>query len=256
MYFVSQPVPFCETGSLIRAMRSKLYAEIKLCRCLLREYSGSPDKPSRVTLSELPVNEMVEALCTKNNIQLEKAVYATVDIAVEKEMTQLGFIQFLDAVISDQRLISHSTANLKIDLSEALSNAATPEGLKADILQVLCQFSMGESKSDKKMMVSQIKQYLTENYTKSISNEMLSVLFGFVPSYISKIFRQHTGVSPSEYITELRIERAKTLLETRRDLLIRDVSLLVGYNDPYYFSKAFKKITGHWPTQYQESFFE
>jgi YesN/AraC family two-component response regulator len=148
--------------------------------------------------------------------------------------------------------ISQSTAGLKLDLSEAVSNAVTPEGLRADLVQILGQFGMGESKTDKKMMISQIKKYLTENYTKSISNEMLSALFGFVPSYISKIFRQQMGVSPAEYLARLRIEKAKTLLDTRQDLLIREVALLVGYNDPYYFLRAFKKITGLWPSQYQE----
>jgi len=249
LYMASDPVPLWETGTLIPALRSKLYVNIKLCRSTL--FTSTTPRET-INLSELPINEVIEALCVSDNELLNYALDKTIDKAVRTGMSQQEFVRFLDIVISDQRLITRTTADLKLELDEAISNAVTPELLKADLFQILNQFNLDEGKTDKKIIISQIKQYLNDNYNKSISNEMLSALFGFVPSYISKIFRNQTGVSPSEYLTNLRIEKAKNLLDTRKDLLIREVSLLVGYNDPYYFSKAFRKITGLWPTQYQE----
>ena len=249
LYASSQPVALWETGTLIPALRSKLYVNIKLCRSTL---FSDEDIRETVNLSDLPINEVIEALCISNDESLSYALNKTIDEAVRKGMSQQEFVRFLDIVISDQRLISRTTADFKLELNEAISNAVTPKLLKDDLFQILSQFNLVEAKTDKKMIITQIKQYLNDNYNKSISNEMLSALFGFVPSYISKIFRNQTGVSPSEYLTNLRIDKAKNLLDTRKDLLIKEVSLLVGYNDPYYFSKAFKKITGLWPSQYQE----
>jgi len=48
------------------------------------------------------------------------------------------------------------------------------------------------------------------------------------------------------------MEKAKELLKANPKLLIRDAAALVGYKDPYYFAKVFKKATGVWPTEYQE----
>ena len=261
LYAATDPVAFCETGTLIRAMRSKLYLDIKLCRSMmLTDPCAGPDSGKAcpgtggtegADSSGLPVNRVVEALCLGGSGEIEEAVGEAVEMAAANEMTQMGFVQFLDAVISDQRLAAHSASGLKPDLYDVVSNAASLDSLKAGLVQVFGLAGTDENKADKKTMVSQIERYLKDNYTKSVSNEMLSALFGFVPSYISKIFRAQTGLSPAEYLARLRIEKAKELLDTRPELLIREVSILAGYNDPYYFSKAFKKVTGLWPTQYQ-----
>ena len=299
LYAATEPVAFCETGTLIRAMRSKLYLDIKLCGSMMftdpcadpESGKASPGIGSAgaavsssiggtgfsaaggtgfsaaggtgftgggagftgggVGFSGLPVNKVVEALCLGGSGQLEEAIGGAVDMAAANEMTQMAFVQFIDAVISDQRLVSHQASGLKPDLYDVVSNAASIEGLKTGLAQVFGLAGMDESKTDKKTLVLRIERYLKDNYTKGVSNEMLSALFGFVPSYISKIFRAQTGLSPAEYLTQLRIEKAKELLDSRQGLLIREVSILAGYNDPYYFSKAFKKVTGLWPTQYQ-----
>jgi len=60
-------------------------------------------------------------------------------------------------------------------------------------------------------------------------------------SYLSKIFHQVFGISPSEYITKIRMERAYNLI-TDTDLPIKTIAHSVGYKDPYYFSRVFKKI--------------
>jgi len=101
--------------------------------------------------------------------------------------------------------------------------------------------------------VDLVRQYLAEHYPEDISSETLSARFGFVPSYLSKVFRRQTGISPTEYLTGLRMAKAKELLASKPGLLIRDAAMLVGYKDPYYFSKLFKKATGLWPSEYQDA---
>lgn len=96
-----------------------------------------------------------------------------------------------------------------------------------------------------------IELYLKNNYSETITNTLLSKKFGFVPSYISKIFRAYKGMSPSEYLTFYRIDISKKLISEQPDLLLKEVSEMVGFSDQHYFSKTFKKETGMWPTEYR-----
>lgn len=66
------------------------------------------------------------------------------------------------------------------------------------------------------------------------------------------VFRERTGMSPTAYIIAKRISAACELLETT-DLPIRQISLLVGYEDPHFFSKIFKKNAGCSPKEYRSS---
>lgn len=57
-------------------------------------------------------------------------------------------------------------------------------------------------------------------------------------------------MSPNEYVTKYRIEKAKKLIEENKDLRIKDIADAVGLKEAYYFSKTFKRETGMWPTEY------
>lgn len=70
-------------------------------------------------------------------------------------------------------------------------------------------------------------------------------------NYLRAIFKENTGQTPLEYLTELRIEHAKKLLSNKTKININQVSLLVGYSDPLYFSRVFKKSTGQCPTAWK-----
>jgi AraC-like DNA-binding protein len=74
---------------------------------------------------------------------------------------------------------------------------------------------------------------------------------GLSVSQFSHLFKQHTGVSPMHYQTEVRMQRACEYLDTTV-LSVKDIAWRLGYDDPLYFSRAFKKCTGLSPTQYQK----
>jgi two-component system response regulator YesN len=74
-----------------------------------------------------------------------------------------------------------------------------------------------------------------------------------VPSYISKLFRDYKGLSPCEYLTKVRIDRAVKLLEDSKDSNVYDIAKIVGFHDPSYFTRLFKNQTGMLPTEYRET---
>ena len=74
--------------------------------------------------------------------------------------------------------------------------------------------------------------------------------FFYVPSYLTRLFKKYATINPNKYITKLRMEKASSLL-INRDLSIEQISVLVGYKNPFYFSKEFKRYYGVPPTKYQ-----
>ncbi|MDR2940145.1 MAG: response regulator [Clostridiales bacterium] len=96
-----------------------------------------------------------------------------------------------------------------------------------------------------------IKKYIEQNYQKAIDLNMIANHFSFSPSYLTKIFVKHVQITPSKYIIHYRVSIAKQLL-SGRSLSINTVANMVGYSDPFHFSKTFKQVTGFSPAKYRE----
>lgn len=95
--------------------------------------------------------------------------------------------------------------------------------------------------------------YIRENYQTDITNQLLSRKFGFVPSYISKIFKAYKGVSPCSYLTDVRMEKAKRMIIEQLDQSLSVIAAAVGYTDFSYFTKVFKRSFGVTPSAYRNS---
>ncbi|HHW48321.1 MAG TPA: response regulator [Clostridiaceae bacterium] len=107
--------------------------------------------------------------------------------------------------------------------------------------------------ADHQQIANSIQNYIENNYYKQISLGTLSNIYGLVPPYLSKIFSTYKGISPIDYLTNIRIREAKKLLLSSPTILLKDVAQLVGYDDPYNFSKVFKRITGISPSEYRNN---
>ena len=94
------------------------------------------------------------------------------------------------------------------------------------------------------LIMLRIDNYIVAHVDEFVSTQTLSDMVGLVPSYLSKLFRDYKGMSPSEYIVHLRIEKAKELLLKNPAIFAKDIAPIIGYSDPLYFSKVFKKKTG------------
>ncbi len=70
---------------------------------------------------------------------------------------------------------------------------------------------------------------------------------------MSRLFRKYTGQSYNQYLTGLRMERAKQLMRENRELFVRDIAEMTGYRDQFYFSRIFHAYTGKSPADYLES---
>jgi len=89
-----------------------------------------------------------------------------------------------------------------------------------------------------------------QNLDKEISIKDYAHMCGMSPGWFSKCFRMRFSVSPQEYITNLRLKKAKELLDSS-SYNVTEIAMLCGYNNPFYFSRIFKEHTGLSPSKYR-----
>lgn len=99
--------------------------------------------------------------------------------------------------------------------------------------------------------LKKIIDYIEAHYQETITLTELANRFHFNASYLSTYFSTHQGIGLSEYLTEVRIEKAKMHLRNSR-IPISEISDLVGYDNHSYFCKVFKKVTGMSPSKYRK----
>ncbi len=100
-------------------------------------------------------------------------------------------------------------------------------------------------------IVHQCIQYINTHYSEKITLESLSYQVYLSPTYLSRVFRQETGETVTEYITRVRIDRSKELLR-HKSMSIATVAQLVGFEDQSYFTRVFKKRVSISPLRYRE----
>ncbi|WP_070041971.1 response regulator transcription factor [Robinsoniella peoriensis] len=102
-------------------------------------------------------------------------------------------------------------------------------------------------------LMKKVECYILENMAEPITAAVLSSEFGLVAPYLSTLFKEYSGYTLSQYIQKIRLDRAKNLLEMDEEILAKDVAEMVGYPNPLYFSKVFKKKIGVYPSEYRKN---
>lgn len=163
-----------------------------------------------------------------------------------QEAVRLGARDYILKPAEEQTVVKAVRAAM-----ERIEAEARLEQLAKQEQQARQQPDLDNAPTDKTgQLMRQVREYLDKNYMYNISQESVSSILDFTPSYFSKLFKAHFGMTFMEYLTELRIHAAQELL---RDPMksVAEVAGMVGYEDANYFAKAFKKKTGMTTTQYR-----
>ena len=170
----------------------------------------------------------------------------------------LGYLR-VAVLLAAQRIIQEAGGNVKDILSEAqLEDALHTEGEEgfrklAEQLRTAMEFRDRNGKGYGDTSIGRARAYLAQNF--SDPNLMLQDAADEVhlsQSHFSTVFAQETGLTFTQYLTALRIGKAKELLETT-EMRSSQIATEVGYNDPHYFSYLFKKNTGMTPGEYRKN---
>ncbi|MET0015691.1 response regulator [Oscillibacter sp.] len=148
-------------------------------------------------------------------------------------------------------LLSLSAHRLDFCLPDGrFSRRAFVQSLCDDLLAIWSQYlSDGQSAAIGEVF-EQVRRYIAENYHAPITLDSLADTFSLSAAYLSRSFKKKFGVGLVDYITHTRITHAKDLLR-RSHLRQAEISTAVGFVDPKYFSRVFKRVEGCTPAEYR-----
>lgn len=120
--------------------------------------------------------------------------------------------------------------------------------------KVEAYFSALQKDNKEHATIFAMKEFIRKNYpNENLSVKDISENVYLSSTYVCTLFKNETGITINQYLTEYRIEKAKSMLKDHR-YKITEISAKVGYNDGNYFGKAFKKLVGLSPSEYRERY--
>ncbi|MCX7710140.1 MAG: helix-turn-helix domain-containing protein, partial [Clostridia bacterium] len=143
-----------------------------------------------------------------------------------------------------------------IEVYNKIMTHQTVEGMIKELSKVL--YKIADYVSAKQSgrfnnLIEKAKEYVKKNYYKDeLSLDEIANYCNISSCYFSVIFKQEAGETFIDYLTRVRLEKAKEFLKVS-ELKAYEVSYKVGYNNPTYFSTLFKKYTGQSPTEYRNN---
>lgn len=179
---------------------------------------------------------------------------------IRQEPSQLwleGAVRQLFYLLKSEGYLEGTAEEMEYSIEDAFYYATSVEDLEESIFsqiekkkkEVLTQ----ELKMDTPEYFQQLREYIWKNMAKPLTLQQICKHFGVSQPYVSKFFRKYEGTSFGNYLTKIRIQKAKELLRYNKDILIKDVAYMVGYSDQFYFSRIFRSMEGVSPSEYIQS---
>lgn len=145
---------------------------------------------------------------------------------------------------------------MEAELTEALYAKETLKDLRGLIESYLATVSehIREKRTGKVAnVVERVRGYIDQNYANGgLTVADIGKAVYLSSTYVSLLFKQETGQTVGEYLTQVRVDKAKKLLRDPQ-YKFYDICYAIGYTDPSYFTKLFKKVTGVTPSAYRDS---
>lgn len=151
----------------------------------------------------------------------------------------------------DIRPIFHDVMKMLVELVTLCQSAKTKgyfhHNIQVEKLFNLLNNNQSSIHSSNHAVVNHLIDYIDAHYDQEITLEKLAKLVNMKEAQVSYLFKKYTNKRPIEHLIQLRIRKSTELIQTT-DLPISEIAGKVGYQDPFYFSRLFKKYTGLSPT--------
>lgn len=239
---------------------------VKGFRAVIPCWELPPQKPLHTKLFDIrkkAEQELLKAMKTKSEIKACSSLVELKNALEQPEGYSLGLIQhtFWELLL----VIIHRSAELGArpeavnitEMYDKIMEMETCDHIMAWFEETLQGISNSmapmEENAKSADVVQQIVEYIDNNYDKEISLGGIADQLGLDPSYVSRLFKNESGVNFMEYLLSLRIKRAKELLITTKNT-VADVGRSVGYENTHSFIRIFKKYEGVTPGQYKDAY--
>jgi two-component system response regulator YesN len=163
------------------------------------------------------------------------------------------FLQIMYSVMDKNGASAHQLFDNRLPEIPLENACDSVQHIRAWVEQVLanfkaCMVMVNQSST----AVNEVCQYIRDHLADDLNRDRLAAAVFLSPDYLSHVFREKTGDSLTNYITEQRIKRAKELLLTSNHN-IRDIALMSGFANISYFAKQFKRLAGKTPQAYRRA---
>ncbi|MFA5866209.1 MAG: AraC family transcriptional regulator [Phycisphaerae bacterium] len=166
-------------------------------------------------------------------------------------LEELGYLS-MDQCVLDDRFDIVDRAFMRLSKIIAQEDLAAVLDRKNIILEMILELFKHRRQMVKRRncdgRMEQAVEFLGLHYIEEVGLASVARQFSFSPVHFRRMFKHHTGISPKEFVTSLRISKAKELLSQGRP--IKEVAKRVGYEDIFYFMRVFKKATGISPGKF------
>ena len=171
----------------------------------------------------------------------------TADTTNPWEYLWIAFRTDGEELFTDGRTVYDTPSGIDDRLSSLTQrDQLSHEGCLGIIYDLLYQISENDDKDSGDERIRRIRRYVKYNYMLPISVTSLAHDFGFERSYLYRMFKNKYGIGLKEYITSVRLEKAEQFLKDGYN--VKESSAMVGYEDEFNFSKAFKAKYGVSPS--------
>lgn len=216
-------------------------------------YLADFEKNGISNVFEASSSKEAKCIIKNNKIQL-----LFTDISMPEE-NGISLMQWVNENYPDMKIIAISgyqnfdyiLQSMRNGVIDYILKPIDPQHLTGTIQKALSLIQTGEDCSDTAKNFNDLREYLDQNYDKPISLDSLSEKFGFNSSYISRKFKQIFGVGIIEYITGIKIKKAKEMM-IFTDMKQIEIAMRLGFKDEKYFSRVFCKEEGISPALWRK----
>ena len=136
-------------------------------------------------------------------------------------------------------------------MPEVFASVESTENYLKKVLETAIELREGISRKKYSSLLRDARDYIEQNYdNEEISLNTVAASVNLSPNHFSTIFSQETGRTFIEYLTFVRMEKAKELLRST-SMKTAEIAFAVGYKDPHYFSYLFKKTQECTPREFR-----
>ncbi|QGQ94516.1 response regulator [Paenibacillus psychroresistens] len=204
-----------------------------------------------VRLIELHVRESEYA---KLNMELRRMLDSLHRAAINLKQISVFLSDFFYALKYNLNLNKNDMESFSMDsMYEFIKTCDTYSKLQEWLLGKLGGMMVGNTldKSNPKQIIPVLLDYVQQNYSETIHLQDFAVKYHLSTGYLSKLFKAETGSNFSEYIMEIRMNKAQELINGGYKK-IAEISKMVGYEDAKFFSQTFKRWSGVTPQDYKK----
>lgn len=252
MISMKEEVDISSVGAAHLQMRKELFNKILYGKSAFFQMGGKESAEAREIKEGLAF--FVEACGEGDSDLVEKRKKEFFALCKDYPVRQKQFQRYMERLVTYEcefyRLPLEDQE--QIEIPAILSNLSGIGEVEKEIDAVFSRMRRNIEIKVRHPRLMEVKRYIEENYKMQLTNEEIAGEFGFATVYLGKIFKETYGVTMGQYLIQLKISEAKQLMKENPNMLLKEIASTVGYPDPYYFSKVFKKKTGIWPSQYRK----